>query len=666
MNIIKKMVQNVINENMMEYSSYVIKQRALPDLRDGMKPVYRRILWTMNKMGATKFTKSQNVEGQVMKYHPHGGSYPTIVGLVQTDNNLTPFIDGKGSFGQRTSSELQPAAARYTEIKLSDISMEILKDTNKNVVDFIPNYDGTEVMPDVLAVKFPNVLHTPQSGIAVGMSCNIPSFNLIELNEAIEKYIKTGETTLLIPDFPTGGKIIANEETFKKINETGQGSIRLRGKAEINKNVISITEIPYSTTREKIIEKIIELKKSGRLNEISDIKDLTGLDGMKIEITAKRSADMNMLLEKLYQFTPLESGFSSNINVLDNGLPKQLGVWQVIDKWLAWRKECVKKSISVEIEKLENDLHIAQGLKKVLVDIDKAVDIIRHTEEDILIRKLMWEFDIDKDQAEYVADMKLRNINKTYIEKKLKDIDGMEQIISDKKSILNCDEGISNIICDELKSINKKYGQSRRTEIVQMTAKVKSVISKVKHDVPDYPVTIIVTKQGYVKKIKGAVGDIKIKDDDSIMDEFTTTNKHKLIVFSGSDAHIVKISTLNECKNNQLGDYLPTMLGIDNIIASTISDDKYKFTLALFDDHRIVKINLSSFNTGRKKLANSIYTGGNLIKMLTFEKEENMKFILKNGKEKSFKTSDYNAKTKRNSQGNIIGKTIVDMKKTSI
>lgn len=657
-----KNILDILKDNMMGYSAYSIKQRALPDIKDGMKPVYRRILWTMNKMGATKFTKSHNVSGQVMKYHPHGDSYQTIVGLVQEDNNLTPFIDGKGSFGQRTSSDLQPAASRYTEVKLSDIAIDILKETNKNVVKFVPNYDGTELMPEVLPVKFPAILHIPQSGIAVGMSCNIPSFNLVELNNATIKYIQNEETTLLIPDFPTGGKIMANEEVFRKINETGQGSIRLRAKATVDKNIISITEIPYSTTREKIIDKIIELKRNGKLAEITDVRDLTGLDGMKIEITTRKNVDTNLILEKLYQLTPLESSFSANINVIHEDLPKQMGVWEVIKEWTKWRRSVVKKYIQAEIQTLEKELHLLKGLEKVLVDIDKTIEIIRFA--DNVESALMSYFDVDEVQANAIVNMKLKNINVIYITKQTKEIKELENIISSKKAILNCDKSINNIICSELETINNKYGQPRRTEIAQMTEQTRTVISQIRNEVPDYSVKVLVTKEGYAKKIKGNnTNNIKLKDGDEVVYEFETSNKHDLVVFVGTDAHIIKINSLNECKSNQLGDYLPTMLGVDKIVAATIVDDKNKFIMALYDDHRITKVDLSSFVTGRKKLVNSLYAGGNLIKMLTFEQEEDMVFILKNGKEKNFNTKDFNMKTKRNTQGNIIGKTIIDMKR---
>lgn len=664
MNIINRLVQNVISENMMGYSGYVIRHRSLPDLRDGLKPSHRRILDSMNDMNATKYEKSQNVEGQVMKKHPHGGTYSTIVGLVQTDNNLTPYIDGKGNFGQRTSSELQAAAARYTEVKLSELSQEILKETNEHVVNYIPNYDGTLKMPEVLAVKYPTILNMPQSGIAVGMSCNIPSFNLIELNNSIIKYLNEGEKTILIPDFPTGGKIIANEEMFKKINETGQGSIRLRGSAKIENNIIKIYEIPYTTTREKIIQKIVDLKKEKKLNEITSVKDLTGLQGMEIEIVVKRTADVNLVLEKIYQLTPLESGFGSNINVLHKDLPKQMGVWTVIEEWLKWRRECIKNKTKYEIFKLEKELHLLKGLEKVLINVDKAVEIIRFspTEEQIN-ESLMFEFKIDEQQADYIANMKLRKINQAYIQKQIKDIQELEDVVSNKYEILNSDESINNIICNDLEKANQKYGQPRRTEIVTMSERARRIITKVKKEIPDYAVKIYVTEQGYVKKVKAnSTGTLKLKTGDKIKYEFATSNKHKIIVFAETDAHIVKIDTINECKSNQLGDYLPTMLNINEIKAVSVQDDKHKFILSLFDDHRLVKINLESFKTTRKKLSNSIYNGGKLINMITLEKEKDMLFVLKNGKTKKFNTKDFSLKNSRDSQGSKIGKTIIDMK----
>lgn len=662
MNIIEKMVENIINENMMEYSSYVIKQRALPDLRDGMKPVYRRILWTMKKMDATKFTKSQNVAGNVMRFHPHGDTYPTIVGLTQKDNNLTPLIVGKGSFGQRTSSDLQPAAARYTEVKLSDIANEILKDTNKHIVDFVPNFDGSETMPEVLAVKFPMILHMAQSGIAVGMSCNIPSFNLVELNEAVVDYIKTGNKKVLIPDFPTGGQIVANEEMFKKINDTGKGTIRIRAKANIENNVISITEIPYTTTREKIIDKVIELKTSRRLSDITDIKDLTGLDGMKIEISCRKNADANMILEKLYQLTPLESSFSANINVLHNELPKEMGVWEIINNWLSWRQECIKLKIQYEIKELTEKLHILFGLKNVLPNIDEAIQIIRFTNSNILIETLCNKFDIDVDQAEYVANMKLKNINKDYIVEQIKEIDELNNLICSKKEILSSNQMILNMICDELLTINSKYGDVRKSEIIEFSEQIIKNIDKARNDVPDYAVKVIVTKEGYLKKMKANVtAQQKIKDGDEISHEFITNNKANLIIFAGTDAHIIKLHTIAETKSSQLGEYLPTMLNVQSILGATICDDKHKFLITLYDNHRLSKIDLQSFVTSRKKLSNSIYTGGKVIKMITLEQDEDMLFVTKTGKTKKFNTKDYNTKSKRDTQGNLIGKTIIDI-----
>lgn len=658
-------ILDAIETNMMNYSAYAIVNRTLPDLRDGLKPVHRRIINTMQKMNPTNvFVKSHNVEGEVMKSHPHGGTYPTIVGLVQTDNNLTPYITGKGSFGQRTSSVLHPAASRYTEIKLSDLSLEIMKDTNNHVVNYKPNYDGTLQLPEVLAVKHPTILNMPQSGIAVGMSSDIPSFNLNELNESIIKYIKTGEQTILIPDFPTGGHILNNNEMFKKINETGKGAIKIRGKANIYKNIIEIVEIPYTTTREKIIEKIIDLKKEKKLNEITSVKDLTGLDGMKIEIEVKKSCDANLVLEKIYQSTPLESSYNANMLVLYKNLPKLMGVWEIIEHWLEWRRQCIKNKINYEISKLTNELHLLKGLEKVLVDIDKAVDLIRNAPTEEEIQSLLMDyFKIDEEQASYITSMKLRKINKVHIKNKIQKINNLEVELNNKYAQLHSNDSINAIICDDLQNIVKSYGEPRRSSVITISEQAQIVRTKVKNEVEDYDVKIYVTKEGYVKKVKtSSTGALKIKAGDEIKYEFETSNKHNLIVFSGTDAHIVKINSINECKSNSLGDYLPTMLNINDIKAVSVQDDNYKFILSMFDDNRLAKVDLKSFETSRKKLANSIYDGANLVRMLTFKDDQKIEFILKNGKTKTFDTKDINIKSKRDTQGSKIGKTIVDMK----
>ncbi|MDR4281747.1 DNA topoisomerase, partial [Bacillus subtilis KCTC 1028 = ATCC 6051a] len=431
-----KNIEQIIENNMMEYSAYILLDRALPDLRDGLKPVHRRILYSMYLQKAFKFTKSANVAGQVMKLHPHGSSYGSMVGMVQKDRHIIPMLEGKGNFGQYTSRDLMPAADRYSEVKLSEISIDMMQNFDKNVVDFIDNYDGTMKMPEVLPVKFPSILAYSNSGIGVGFSSSIPSFNLKELTEAIVKYIETGEKTVLVPDFATGGLIVKEDNVFRQLNEEGRGTVKIRGKAEIVKNEIHITEIPYSTTREAIIEKIVELNKAGKLKEVTDVKDLTGLKGMLITITARRNTDMNVLLEKLYKFTPLQSTFSANMNMLVDDLPKVLGVWQTIDKWLEWRTTCIKRGLSHDIETMTRKLHLLQGLEKVLLDIDEAIEIIRRSSQDQIEPNLQKHFGIDFEQAKEVANMKLRNINREYIIKKIEDIDKFEKTIENYKMIV--------------------------------------------------------------------------------------------------------------------------------------------------------------------------------------------------------------------------------------
>lgn len=661
-----KNIVNILNDNSLEYAAYVISDRALPDLRDGMKPVYRRILYTMERMNAYSFTKSANIEGKTMEIHPHGGSYGTMVGMVQRDTNLTPYIIGKGNFAQHTSRDLQPGAPRYTEAKLSSLGKDILKDLDKKIVDFVPNYDGTIMMPEVLPVKFPSVLHYAQEGIAFGMSSRIPSFNLVELNDAVIKYIKTKERTILIPDFATGGYIIDNKEIFERVNNEGLGTLRLRAKTEIKNNVISIIEIPYSTTREQIIEKIIELVKSGKLKEITDIKDLTGLHGMEIEITCKKNTDMKLLLEKLYQNTPMESTYSCNMNMLYNGLPKVVGVWEIVDKWTEWRIGCIKRGLSNEIDTLTKKLHISKGLEKVLLGIDRAVEIIRKSDEIDINPNLIAEFKIDEIQADYISNMKLKNINKDYINKHVKEIESLEEVIKSKLDIMNSDNSILEIICNDLKCINETYGQERRTQPLTIDEAIKKTISKVKKEIADYTVKVIVTKDGYVKKLNSSVrAEQRLKDGDVILEEFDTNNKNELVIFSGTDAYKLKLDVLSNSKPSDMGDYIPNIIGTPEIIGYTIVDDSYKFILVCYENGKIAKVDLSSFKTetSRKKLSNSLSNKAKVVNILSFKEEEEFILIDKKGKEIIKNTRDLTTKALRSTQGVNVARNIVNIKK---
>ena len=623
----------------------------------------------MHKMGATTLTKCQNIEGQVMKYHPHSGTYPTLVGMVQTDGNITPYIVGKGNFAQHTSRDLQCAAPRYSEAKLSEIAKDILKDLNKNTVDFIPNYDGTLTMPEVLPVKYPAILHYAQEGIAVGMASKIPSFNLKELNDATIKYIKEGITTTLIPDFATGGYVIDQPQAFEKINETGLGSIRLRAKATIDKNIISITEIPYSTTREAIIDKVVELIKSGKLKEITDIKDLTGLHGMEIEITCKKNADMELLLEKLYLLTPMESSYSCNMNVLHEGLPKVMGVWTIIDKWLEWRKECVKRGLRNEISDLEKKLHLLKSLEKVLLDIDRAIEIIRYSEDIAIDSNLIEHFNIDKVQADYISNMKLRNINKDYITKQIKDIEQLENKLNNLHNTLKCEHLIRDLICEGIQEVTDKYAQDRRTKLITICEKTKEKVVKIKKEIPDYKVRLLVTREGYVKKLSpNTKADQNLKPGDEIVQEYETTNLSELVVFSEKDAYKIKLHQLNDCKPSQLGDYLPNLLGIKNILGYTIVDDNYKYTLILYSNGKIAKIDNNSYKTetNRKKLANSLYKDSEVLQILTIKDDCDINLINNKGKKTIKNTNILMPKKSRNTQGVSTLKNIIKIEETSL
>lgn len=657
-------IAKIIKENSLEFGQYVIKHRALPDLRDGMKPVHRRILYTMDKMKAYSFTKSQNISGSVTKLHPHGDVYPTMVTMAQTDGNLTPYIVGKGNFSQHTSRDLQAGASRYTEAKLSDMGKDILKELDKKTVEYIPNFDGSLMMPEVLPVKFPAVLHYAQEGIAYSMASKIPSFNLKELCEAVIKYVQTGEETVLIPDFATGGYVLNQPAVFEKINKSGIGSIRLRAKAEIKKNTISITEIPYSTTREAIIDKVIDLVKAGKLKEVTDIKDLTGLHGMEIEITCKKSADMELVLEKLYQNTPLETSYSCNMNVIVDGLPKVLGVWGIVDEWTKWRTGCIRKGLTNDIAAMSKKLHLLKGLEAALLDIDSVIHIIRYEPEETLMSTLEDALDISPTQAEYIANMKLRNINKDYITKQIQEIHAVEAELKRLKEILDSDDAVNELMFADLKEVADKYGQERKTKLITIDKNVKEKINKIKNEVPDYNVRVIVTKDGYVKKLRlAANGEQKLKDGDSVVREFMTNNRNELVVFSGTDAYKIKLDSLTDCKSNMLGDYIPTLIGVKDIIGYTVVDDRYKNLVILYDNGKVAKVDIESFKTesNRKKLANSLYKGAAVVKIFTLEEDVPVVLTNKKGKKHEKHTSELQPKKSRATQGVTWIKNLIDI-----
>lgn len=653
-----KRIQNIIHDNMMTYSQYTITNRALPDIRDGLKPVYRRILISMHNMRISNFTKSANVVGNVMKYHPHGNSYSTIVGMVQTDNNIIPLITGKGSFGQHTSRDLQAAADRYTEIKLSDLSKDIFRDVNNQMVDFVPNYDGTLMMPEVLPVQFPMVLTIAQEGIAVGMSNKMPSFNLKEVNDATEKYIKTGEHTVLIPDFATGGEIIKNTDAFNQINSTGNGTVRLRAKAEIIGNTISIKEIPYTTTREAIIEAIIKLIKNKKITEISNVQDLTGINGMEIEITAKRNTDMNMLLAKLYKWTPMENTFSANMNILINNLPRVVGTSKIIETWVKWRAKCIKKGIEHELVSLNETLHKLLGLEKILLDVDKAIEIIRTSKEEEIEENLKSYFNIDDLQAEYVSNIKLRKLNKDNIIKQISDIEDLKNDIKEKEDSLNDENKINEIIIKGLKEASKKYGEPRRTKIVDPENVIieipRTEVQQVENTVDNTEHRVLLTKDGYIKKVKVDATDIKIKDGDKILHDYKVNNQSEILVFVNTDAYKLYVNNIPEHSTSEFGLYIPTHIQVkaSDIHGYGVINDEAKYILIEYDNSKVAKISISSYKTtGRRtKLENSIFVGAKVNRITTLFDDVNLELHWK-GKVTNYNTSNMKVKSSRNTQG---------------
>ena len=642
-------IQDILKENMMVYSSYLIQNRVLPAVEDGMKPVHRRILWAMSEMGATKFTKSANVTGEVMKVHPHGSTYSTIVNMVQTDSQNIPLIVGKGNFAQHTSKELKAASERYTEVKLSNMSNDILADVKNNMVDFIPNYDNTRKLPQYLPTKFPTILAYATSGIGVGISTTIPSYNINELCDATIQYIQNGKKTILYPDFACGGLIVKDDKQFKSIIDNGKGTIKLRAKCEIKGSTIVVTEIPYTTSREDIIDKIISLVKDGKLKEVNDVKDLTGLTGMKIEISCKRGTDMNVIKEKLYKLTPMESSFSALMNVLTNGNPKLLGFYEIIDEWYIFRKKCVTKYMQSKICNLEKELHMLEALKKVLLDIDKAIEIIRNSKSNPE-QDMCNYFSIDLEQSKYVCNMKLRNINKDYIIKQLKHIDEKYEELEMLKANVSNDEYLQGEVIKGIKEVVAKFGTPRRTQITEpMEVEIEKTITK--KMVEDYDVTLYLTHEGYFKKVRYNRGENKLKAGDKVKYEITANNRDE-VVFFGKDGscYKYKLDDLTDDTLNSLGKYMPSDIGCD-VLGMTVIKNDVKFVVLVYQN-RVVKVNIDAYKTvtNRRQLKNSLYDD-TLLYAYTLSEDTTLTLKTKKGKEKLIDTSELTMKESRDSQG---------------
>ena len=662
-------ISETLELNYMPYAMSVIVSRAIPEI-DGFKPSHRKLLYTMYKMGLLTGgrTKSANIVGQTMRLNPHGDAaiYETMVRLAKGNETLLhPFVDSKGNFGKVYSRDMAYAAARYTEAKLDPICAEVFKDIDSDTVDMVDNYDATMKEPALLPTTFPNVLVSANQGIAVGMASNICSFNLREVCDTAIALMKNPDhdilETLPGPDFSTGGELLFDEAATREIYSTGRGSFKLRAKWRYVKdgNLIEITEIPYTTATEVIMDKVAELIKAGKIKEIADMRDETDLGGLKLTIDLKRGVDPEKLMQKLFRMTPLQDSFPCNFNILIAGMPRVMGVGEILDEWTAWRTDCVKRRIFFQIQKKEDRLHLLKGLERILLDIDKAIAIIRETElENEVVPNLMIGFGIDEIQANYVAEIKLRNINKEYILKQTRAIDDLEGEIADLRDTLNSPRKLKNVIIKELQAVADKFGQPRRTEILY---DAQEVAPEEEDDVPDYGVTVFVSKEGYLKKVTAQSlrmsGEQKFKEGDSLSFSRETTNRAEFLVFTDRyQCYKSRLSDFDDGKASQLGDYLPQKLGFEageNLVALVFCGDYKGFILFFFENGKAAKVPLSAYETktNRKKLTGAYSDKSPLIKAVALDADEQMVVYSTDGRAAIFSTAQLLPKTTRNTQG---------------
>lgn len=681
----EQQIISTLQTNYMPYAMSVIVSRAIPEI-DGFKPSHRKLLYTMYKMGLLtgRLTKSANVVGTTMKLNPHGDAaiYETMVRLTQGHMALLhPFVESKGNFGRQYSRDMAYAAARYTEVKLAPVCTEIFRDMDKNTIDMVDNYDGSLKEPTLLPVSFPNILVNPNQGIAVGMASNICSFNLREICDAAIAVMKDPNADLTdiltAPDFSTGGDVVYNREQMAQIYKTGRGSFKVRGRYTYDKenNCIDITEIPYTTTVEAIIEKIVELIKGGKLKEISDIRDETDKKGLKITIDLKKGTDVSSLMAKIYKMTPLQDSFGCNFNILVEGSPMVLGVNDILCEWLRFRKNCIKRSLKFDIQKKSNKLHLLLGLEKILLDIDKAVKIVRETEEDAqVVPNLMKGFGIDEIQAEFVAEIKLRNLNREYILKRTGEIEDLKEEIASLKETLESNGKIEKLIAKQLKEIAKKFGQDRKTGIIPEEDAVEVTEDNI---IPDYQVKLFRTGGNYLKKISlvslRTSGEHKVKEDDEIVQETECTNKSEIIFFSSSgEAYKMKAYDVPDSKASQLGEYIPNLLGMssgETVLGMVATTDFEGHILFAFENGKMAKIPLSAYATkqNRKKLSNAFSAKSPIAKIVYLAEDRDMVVISSIGKALVFNTGAIPEKTTKSSQGVSVmipkkGSVVADLK----
>jgi DNA gyrase subunit A len=661
-------ITDTLEKNYMPYAMSVIVSRAIPEI-DGFKPSHRKLLYTMYKMGLLtgNKTKSANIVGQTMKLNPHGDSaiYDTMVRL-STGNEalLYGYVESKGNFGKAYSKNMAYAASRYTEAKLSPICSELFRDIDKDTVDFVPNYDNETTEPTLLPVTFPSILVNANKGIAVGMAMNCCSFNLTEVCDAAVALIKNPNADIIDilrgPDFAGGGLLLYDEEATKKIYETGRGNFTVRAKWNFDREngCIEITEIPWTTDIESIMDKIIELVKDGKIQGISYIRDETDINGLKIAIDIKRGTDPEKLMKRLFKLTPLQDNFPCNFNILIAGSPRVMGVYEILEEWTAFRKECVKRRVYSGLQKKKSQLHLLQGLKKILIDIDKAVKIVRETdEEDDVVPNLMIGFGIDEIQAEYVAEIKLRHLNRQYILNRIAEIETLIKDIAEMESVLGSDDKIKNIIIEELKDVKKKYAVPRKTHFIYE----QDEDDEPEDDTPDFTVNVFITAEGYIKKVTPLslrnAGEQKLKEGDRIISVTETTNNAEILCFGDrQQCYKAKLSIFPEGKASLMGDFLPTKLGFDNgemPVGSVITSDYSGHILFVFKNGKCAKIPLESYKTvtNRKKLLNA-YSDKSPVAAMFFI-GGNTEILLKStaGKFIMFNSGQVAQKTTKNSEG---------------
>lgn len=667
--ITQQPITQTLESNYMPYAMSTNVSRAFPEI-DGFKPSHRKLLFTMYKMGLLKGDrqKSANIVGQTMKLNPHGDSaiYETMVRLA-TGNEalLAPFVESKGNFGKYYSGDLSYAASRYTEAKLAPICAEIFKDIDKDPVDFVDSYDGAMKEPRLLPTTFPNILVSSNKGIGVAMASDICGFNLNEVCTATIHFLEDPECDLLeympMPDFSTGGEIIYRREEMERIFETGLGSFQIRSRWRYlpKERIIEVYEIPYTTKTDVIIERIIKLSKEGKVREITDIRDETDLSGLRIAIDLKRGVDPEQLMAKLFRSTTLQDSFSCNFNVLVDGYPRVMGVRQILHEWVAWRIESTRRRMNFDLNKKTERLHLLHGLEAILLDIDKAIAIIRNTKlESEVVPNLMKGFGIDEVQAEFVAELKLRNINEEYILNRTKDIERLEADIAELNDTLASESKIKKVISDELAAVNKKHVMPRRTGKIDPSEVVEVSLEP---EVEEYPVTMMLSREGYLKKMTDRVlkkaSSLKYKDGDGPFIEFPSSNTHELLVFTDrSQVYKCKIASFEDTKSAQLGSYLPTDLEMDpdESVTWVIDPEDYKAdVLFVFENGRVARVALAGYatKTNRKRLKNAIYGGSKLLYAAVLKEECDLALVSSDYRLMNFNTSLLKTKTTTSTQG---------------